>query len=149
MKRLHKLAIVGAASLVAVTESHAQSTNTPSKFYLGADGGVALQQDVSIRGGTGFVGPGGKVKFDTGFRAGLDFGYNINDSFAVEFEAGVIRNTISDIGVQHLSSVGGSAELDEVPLLVNGIYTLQLGAFKPYVGVGVGGMAGFFRSSKI
>jgi outer membrane protein W len=146
MKHLSKQTTFGAALLLAAVSSHAQSAD---KFYVSADAGVALQQDVSIRGGTGFVGPGGKMKFDTGFRAGLDFGYNINDSFAVEFEAGVIRNTITDIGIQHLSDVGGSAELDEVPLLVNGIYTLPLGAFKPYVGVGVGGMAGFFSSSRV
>src|SRR5262249_15862798 len=40
-------------------------------------------------------------------------------------------------------------QLEEIPLLINGVYTLPLGRFKPYVGVGVGAVASIFDGSNI
>jgi outer membrane protein W len=145
MNNSHKLTMAGAALMLAAASGHAQSAD---KFYLDADAGRALQQDVSIKNNSD-LGSGGNVRFDTGFRAGVDFGYNFNDSFAAQLETGVIRNTINQFGVQQLSTFGAKAELDEIPLLVNFIYKFPVGNFKPYVGVGVGGVAGIFDSSNI
>ena len=145
MKNSHKLTTVGATLLLAATGGYAQSAD---KFYVNVDGGAAFQNDVTID--PAINGPGNTIKFDTGFRAGAELGYNINRSFAVELEVGIIRNTINQAGNQPLSSYGANAELNEIPLLVNGIYTFQLkGDFKPYVGVGVGMMAGILNSSKV
>lgn len=148
MKHSNKMAIVGATLTLAAASGHAQLAD---KFYIGVDGGGAFQQDISIKNNTGFA-PGGNIQFDTGFRAGLDLGYNVCDSFAVELETGLIKNDINQVGVQSLSSFsnGSEAELDEIPLLVNLIYKFPLkSSFKPYIGVGVGGMAGIFKSSNI
>ena len=147
MKNSHKLTTAGALVLLAATSGHAQSAD---KFYVNVDGGVAFQSDVAIKGGTGFVGPGGDIKFDTGFRAGAELGYKLNRSFALELETGVIVNSINQVGIQKLSDVSASAQLDEIPLLLNCVYSFPLkGHFKPYIGVGAGMMIGIFDGSKI
>lgn len=119
------------------------------EWYVGADGGAAFQQNISIRGNTSSFGNGGDLKFDTGWRAGADVGYSFCKYFAVELDASDIHNEINAIGPNSLSSVGANAHLDEVPLLVNGVFTWPLGNFKPYVGVGVGAALGFFDGYNI
>ena len=149
MNKARGLTVVGTSLFLAAANSHAQPTNLTDKLYLDVSAGPAFQQNISIKDGTGF-GDGGDVSFDTGLRAGVDVGYNFNQSFAVELDAGVIRNTINQIGIQPLSPVGATAELDEIPLLVNGLYHFPLpGAFKPYVGAGVGVVVGIFDGSNI
>jgi OmpA-OmpF porin, OOP family len=145
MKNSYKVTPIGAALLLAAANSHANG------LYVGADGGGAFQQDVSIRNGSGFGGAAGDVKFDTGWRAGADIGYGFNKYFSAEFDGSVIYNRINTIGTQPLSvtSPGGSAHLAEAPLLINGIFTWPLGRFKPYVGLGVGAAAGFFHSYNV
>jgi opacity protein-like surface antigen len=151
MKTLHKLTLSGVAVLAAVS-SQAQSTNSTSRFFATMDGGVAWQQDARIRDNSAFLLGTGNVKFDTGFRAGATFGYNLSDTFAIALEAGVIQNDITEVGGgQKLSSFpGGRATLDQIPVLLNGVYTLPLkGAFKPYVGLGLGTVIGVFDSAHI
>src|ERR1700761_3552064 len=131
MKNTYKLATVGATLLLAATGGYAQSTNG---FYVTADGGAAFPDDTGIRSGS-INSTTGDLHFDTGFRAGMEFGYKFNDCLAVELESGIIRNTINQIGIQQLSSVNASASLDQVPLLVNGILTVPIkGPVKPYIG---------------
>jgi len=150
MKNSYKLTTVGTTLLLTALAGRAQAADSGEKFYVNVDAGGAFQTDIAIKNSTGFVGPGGDIKFDTGFRAGVEFGYNFNQSFSAELEAGIIRNTINQVGIQDLSSVGADAELDEIPLMVNGIYKIPLkGNFKPYVGVGVGAVVGIFDSSNI
>lgn len=142
----HSKKIAAATLLLAAASSHGALTDN---WYLDFGAGGAFQQNVSIKSGTGF-GPGGDVRFDPGFRIGLDLGYNLNDSFAIEFDAGMARNTINQVGIQKLNSFGANAELDEIPLLINGIYKFPLhGAFRPYVGVGIGAAISIFDSSNI
>ena len=139
---------VGATLLLAAASGHAQFAD---KLYFDVDGGGAFQQDIAIKNGTGFGNPPGNVKFDTGWRAGADVGYNFCKYFAAEVESGVIWNDINMGSSPALSAIpSAKAHLEEVPLLVNGIYKFPLeGSFKPYVGVGVGGVFGIFDSSNI
>ncbi|HEY4414999.1 MAG TPA: OmpW family outer membrane protein [Verrucomicrobiae bacterium] len=154
MNNSYKLATVGATLLLAATGGHAQSTgestgDATGHFYMNVDGGVAFQDNTEIRSGS-INSSSGDLHFDTGFRVGLEAGYQFNNYFALELESGIIRNTINAIGLQQLSSVGADASLDQVPLLVNGIFTIPLkGPIKPYIGVGVGAMAGIFSSSGV
>lgn len=149
MKKSHKLTTAGATLLLAAANGHAQFAD---KFYLDVDGGGAFQQNVAIKNNTGFniSPPSGGIHFNTGFRAGLDAGYNFCESFAVELDTGVIQNTIRTVGQYQLSAYNANAQLDEIPLLVNFIYRFPIkGSFKPYVGAGVGGVSGIFDSSNI
>ena len=135
----------GALALAAAT-SHAQSAD---KFYVAADGGAAFQDQTSIRNGNGFASVG-DVKFNTGFRAGLVLGCNWCPSFATELDASVVRNSINTIGSDDLSAFGARADLTEIPLLANAIYTVPIkGPWKPYIGFGLGAAISRFDSANI
>jgi len=147
MNKSIKLTTAGATLFLATASGSAQLSDN---FYVGVNGGAALQGNVAIINNTGFTTPSGDIQFNTGYRLGLEAGYNFNDSFAVELDAGYIQNTITTVGTSPLSTVGASAKLEEIPLLVNFIYKFPLkGSFKPYIGLGVGGMEGIFNSSNI
>jgi opacity protein-like surface antigen len=149
MNNSHKMTTVGATLLLAAASGHAQLAD---KFYLDLDGGGAFQGTVSIKNNTGFniSPPSGDIRFNTGYRAGLDAGFNLSKSFAVELDASIIQNTINTVGQFQLSTYGARAKLDQIPLLMNVIYRFPLKCpFKPYVGVGIGGVESIFDSSNI
>lgn len=143
MKNSYKAASIGATLLLAASSQAGQ-------FYLGGDGGVAFQQNTAVRDNSGFNGQSGDMKFNTGWRAGGVVGYSFCKYFSTEVDASVIYNRINQIGTMPFSSTTpGEAHLDEVPLLVNGVFTWPLGKFKPYVGVGLGAAMGIFDSKNI
>ena len=82
---------VGATLLLAAASGHAQFAD---KLYFDVDGGGAFQQDIAIKNNI-FAGIPGNIKFDTGWRAGADVGYNFCKYFAAEVDAGVIWNDIN------------------------------------------------------
>jgi opacity protein-like surface antigen len=144
MKHSLGLAVAGATLILAV-DGQAQDA---SRFYLDAKAGVALAQDTSVQASP--FGNSGSIHFDTGFRADLGLGYNLCDCFAVELEPGVVWNSIHQIASNRLSEFNSSADLYQIPIMVNGIYKFPLhGNFKPYVGVGAGAVAGLFDGSNI
>lgn len=136
--------MAGTTLLLATSAAHAGWSD---QLYLDLRGGVSLAQDADVHEDAFGLGNGGKVKFDTGFRASLALGYKITPEFAVELEGGDIRNTINAIGFNSLSPFGASADLNQVPLIASVIYEPWHGAFKPYIGVGAGGVAGIFHGS--
>jgi len=96
-----------------------------------------------------------KAKFDPGFRVDLAGGYNISDAFALELEVGVLYNPfdikgdldgrieVDNISYGYFHSGGKIKDLDlwQIPMLINGVYTFQTDSkFKPFLGVGVGGI---------
>lgn len=134
------LGVAGSTLLIAAVNTGAQD----DKWYLDADGGAAIQQDVNVKNG------GGKTVFDTGFRTGLALGYNFCDSLAAQLETGVIGNSINSISGTSLSAVGASAETYEIPMLADVIYKIPTrSGFTPYFGVGAGGAATMLRSSNV
>lgn len=139
MKKSRGLTVVGTSLLLAAANSHAQSAD---KLYLGADVGAAIPHSATIQSAP-YTGEG--IKFDTGLRAGVKLGYDLPRSFAVELDTGVIWNQ-----VHSLAGTGANADLYQFPLLVNGVYKVPLkGAFKPYVGAGIGAAVGMFDGSNI
>ena len=145
MENTSKLAVLGTVLLV-VSGGLARADGN---FYVTADGGGAFQDSMGIRSGS-INSTAGDLHFNNGFRAGMEFGYRFNDYLSAELESGFLRNGIDQIGIQRLSDVGGSADLEQVPLLVNGILTIPIkGPVKPYIGAGVGAVAGIFNSSSI
>jgi opacity protein-like surface antigen len=77
-------------------------------------------------------------KHDAGFRGGFALGYNINDSFAVEFNLQHQSNNIQKYPSAMTNATNATIGF------VNGYYFLPVGEkFKPYVGAGIGyGSAG-------
>lgn len=143
----HRVAAVGATALLAAMSGHAQVADAiASHLYIGAEGGVALAQNMAIRDGTGFNGAGGDVKFQTGWRADGYVGYNVCRYFAAQLDSGAIWNNINTIGDQPLSGVA-SAHLEQVPVVAEGIFRYPLGRFKPYLLGGAGADFGCFKGN--
>src|SRR6266511_3579310 len=65
-------------------------------FYLDADAGVSLADDVSVRR---FVvpTPGAKMKFDPGARLSVAGGYNFNEYVGAQIETGIIHNEVKSV----------------------------------------------------
>jgi opacity protein-like surface antigen len=104
-------------------------------FYLNGDVGVSFLQDLTIRN------LGTKVSFHTGSRADLSLGYNIAKQLAVEFETGVIWNSLNADNSQVITPLADRINLYQVPLLANLVYKVPLaGGITPYIGAGVGGV---------
>jgi len=105
-------------------------------FYLGADAGVAIAEDVKLKE---FIvpTPGAKMKLYDGGRLSLAGGYNFNDYMGVQLESGFMVN-----GVKSVS--GGNdfdAIISHVPLLADFVvrYDKPDCRLVPFAGVGLGG----------
>ena len=106
------------------------------KIYVRFDGGVALQQDITL---SDSVGDSEKVSFDPGARLDTQFGYSFTENWAAELEFGFIVSPVKSscaLGTDYMN-----VDLVELPLLVNVIYTQPLGRhFSIYAGGGIGGV---------
>jgi len=120
---------LGAASLAA------NACAQEREYYLNVDAGASLVQDLNIKGGN-------TIQLNPGGRIDGAFGWQFFKSLAAEFETGFTLNSVDKIGDVSVSSYGGSADIYQIPLLVNLVYTPSIhGKIKPYIGAGVGGIA--------
>lgn len=99
-------------------------------FYLNAEGGVALADQINLKR---FFGPAGgtQLDFDTGARFGASGGWNFNPFVGIEGETGFIYNSFKDV----------DASLSHVPMMANVVvrYDQPNCNWVPYAGVGAGG----------
>ena len=129
MKNLLSIACCSLAGLSLLVAGTARGQETG--FYVRADAGPALTDDVKVRD---FLGTpnAGKLKFDTGVRFDIAGGYSMTKWLDAEFETGVIRNYIKD---QHNSS------LSSVPMMVNLTFKAPVtDRIVPFIGGGAGGV---------
>jgi opacity protein-like surface antigen len=96
--------------------------------------GGLLQQDISLRS------TGQKVSFDPGFAGNLNFGLDITEALALDFQTGFSYNSINTSG--NGAAFGGNfADIYQYPIMANLIFRAPLpGGLTPYVGAGYGGM---------
>ena len=125
-----------AAALAVAATAHAgipnYSMDRPSSesgrgFYVGAQGGVNLYQDIKF---------GYDSSSKVGGFGGLKFGYVMGTALDT------VRPALELDGFynQFENSVGDAKyNLKSGALLANGIVRFALGSFQPYIGVGVGG----------
>ncbi len=116
------------------------SQDWTQNLYANVDlGGVYQQADTTLYQSTGMA---LHTTFNLGIRGDMALGYNVNQSWAVEFETGVLWNSMNKVGGVSLSSIGQSFDTYTVPFLAKVIYKVPLkGPFYPYVGIGAGGAA--------
>ena len=116
-----------------------------SGWFVTGDAGPSFVHDLNVSSSGPFsLGPPTRISFRTGVRLDLDGGYRFDDSWALEMEAGYIYNSVK------FSNGGTSAStaLHQVPLLLNGIYTLPFKwPVRPYVGAGLGGVVSTLTGS--
>jgi opacity protein-like surface antigen len=105
-------------------------------FYLNADMGVALGDDVKLRQ---FIVPlsGVDLELDPGVRVSVAGGYNFNDYVGVQLETGLIHHEVD--GVNGAGNI--DASVGHVPLLADVIFRYDKPdcRFVPYLGAGAGG----------
>jgi len=102
---------------------------------MNADVGGSLLQNVDIEN------LGARVGFNAGTRVDFSFGCNIVKQFAVEFETGVIWNSMHGSDAMIISPAADNADLFQVPLLVNLVFKAPLKCgLTPYIGGGAGGV---------
>ena len=133
MKTIQKItSVIGAAVFMSAITAQA------SNWYVSGDVGGALQQDIFDKSDVG------NLSFDPGVRADVILGYKLNDSLAVELESGIVWNSVDALRGVPLSAANQSADLYQIPILLNGTYHFQSGKFIYYIGGGVGGAASIF-----
>jgi outer membrane protein W len=130
------LNIFAADAATATSTSPVVDTAPASQLYIDANVGGSWLTDTKIAGD--------EVSFDLGVRFDFAVGYYINDTLALEFESGWIRNSVDTIGG---ASLPGNTDLTlhQVPLLVNAVYHVQSDSpWRPYIGIGLGGVVSLF-----
>jgi len=128
---------IGAVLILSATG--ACGADWVNRLYLSGDAGAAFTQSVYDKSDAT------TLTFNPGYRADLALGYNINDSWAVELESGVIGNSVDEFRGGPLSRFHQSVDLYQVPLLAKVIYNINTkSAFVPYLGAGAGGVASIF-----
>jgi opacity protein-like surface antigen len=135
------------------TESLQDQSEGPEDWtqnlYTHLDFGGSYQQSTTLNQSlvntTTNVTSSGSAKFNLGVRADVVVGYNINPSWAAEFDTGVIWNSLDSIAGVSLNQpypLNQSFDTYTVPLLVNIVYKVPLkGDLIPYVAAGAGGAA--------
>ncbi len=141
MKTFIKRSLIAGLGCLLCAGANLNAQNTG--FYVKADAGGNLTQDIDVKEFLGATLSGTKISLDPGFRAGIGAGYQFVDWAAAEVELGFMGNYINDMtGATHIHD----AMIGNVPFLVNGKLQLPTGRcpVKPYIGAGVGFSETFF-----
>jgi opacity protein-like surface antigen len=109
-------------------------------LYVHVDAGYLYQQDTtfnySASNGSSTTSSSGNISLDPGVRGDIIAGYNLNRSWAVEFNTGLLWSSSDN------STLGVSLNTYTVPILVNVLYNIPLkGPWSSFVGIGGGGAA--------
>ncbi len=139
--------ITTAAAVLVMSAVAASAQDWTQNLYAKIDGGGMFQQNATLDKTTSSSVPpaistSGTATFNFGVRGDIALGYNINKSWAAEFDTGVLWNSMDKVGNNTLGSIGQSADTYTVPFLANFIYKVPIkGPWSSYVGLGVGGAA--------
>ncbi|MBI1213795.1 MAG: outer membrane beta-barrel protein [Alphaproteobacteria bacterium] len=130
--------LLGAVAAVALTGT-ANAGQLPG-WYVGIEGGANWVDDVDVQ----IVGPSGfssttraTASFDTGWAVLATVGYAFHNHFRLEGEVGYRHNKIDTVLARFSSTTGIAGDLDELSLMANVIYDIQLGS-KTTLSLGVG-----------
>ncbi len=109
-----------------------------AQFYLGAQGGISIQDDSDAEDGN----LEGELGYSEGFAVGALGGYRfgLNDSVSLDVEAEVTYrdNDVDDLTINGVD-FDADGELTSFAFMANGWLNWHVGSgFKPYIGGGVG-----------
>jgi len=131
-------AYLGAAS-AALLMTTAATQALDFKPYVAVDSGVNLLQDLHLKAIPDVGLDSGKFSFSPGYRVGVHMGVQVQDQVAIEFAPGLAWNSLHQTVVNDTVVPGIKGEFRQIPLMVNGIYSIPLeGKLKPFVGLGAG-----------
>jgi opacity protein-like surface antigen len=128
--------VLGSAVLIPGATT-ARAEDKDQGFYLGADAGVNLADDlVSDFGSSASVSLNPGIRGD--FFAGYAFGLSDHLTLAPELELGAIYNSFGN-GSASGQNTSGGGDLVQVPLMVNAVLSYKFSPrWSTYGGVGVG-----------
>ena len=87
-------------------------------WYIAPNGGFNFVGDIKTQGV--------KIKFNTGYSIGLGIGKEISKTFALQFDAGYMKNNVGSIANESTGvelALGGSIELKQMPFMLNAIWS--------------------------
>jgi len=140
MKRiLACLLLIAACGLTLPPRVFASHPAPPLGFYYKFDMGASLLDDANVESLFGPVAPDTTMEFDTGFRLGLEMGYQVTPWFSGEFEIATAWNRVKSIS----GAYQDDADLGMLPMFLNARFQLPEDKFwiVPFAGAGVGGVA--------
>src|SRR6266487_385136 len=106
------IALFAAGAAAGVSPAlRAEEANRANKWFVGADVGLALQQDVNVKDVPGTP----KIEFDPGVRFDVVGGYHFTDQLSVTLEAGYTFNSLKSIAGTTLSGSGGDIDFYQFP----------------------------------
>lgn len=116
----------------------ASQPSPPLGFYSKIDVGAAWIDSTSVDSLFGPVAPGTTIDFDTGFRIGLELGYQVTPWFSGAFEFSTMWNRVNNIS----GAAQDDADFGMVPLFLNARVQLPEDKFwiVPFAGAGFGGV---------
>jgi opacity protein-like surface antigen len=128
-----RILTAGMAGAWLCMASSLAAQDAPGRWYLDLDGGLALQQDITIedtsQSGWFHTQFPEKASFDPGVRLDLSGGVHLARSWRTEIDLGFIYNP------------GSTLDYFQAPITGNVICTLPLhGPVSAYVGAGIGGV---------
>jgi len=148
MKRtLACLLVTITCGLTIPSRSFASQPAPPLGFYYKFDMGATWLEDATVESLFGPVAPNTTIDFDTGFRLGLEMGYQVTPWFSGEFEISTMWNRVKSI----TGSFQDDADFGMVPLFVNLRFQLPEDKFwiVPFVGAGAGGVGTWLTADDI
>ena len=134
---------ITAAAILVVSALAGHAQGWTKNLYTSVGAAYVQQQDTILSESIGTMTvPGGTSTFDSGIRGDFILGYNINKAWGVEFNTGIIWNSMDTFNGTSLSSVNQTFNTYTIPFLANLVYRIPLkGPFSAYVGAGAGGAA--------
>jgi len=149
MRSLNKIILAaGAMAALSVSAQAADVTSPNGKFYLGADAGLYVANDIKFNVTDSNNAGSGKFSFKNGYEGGVFAGYKVNRFLKAEAQVGYstadfkgVNGSFTDANANVYSgglSVGGS--MDTWTGMANAIVT-PLGdryRISPYIGGGIG-----------
>ena len=119
----------------------------PLGFYAKMDLGASWLESTSVEDLFGPVAPGTEMEFDTGFRMGLQLGYQATPWFSGEFEVSTIWSRVKSI----TGAYEDDADFGMVPFFLNARFQLPEDKFwiVPFAGAGFGGVGTWLTADDI
>jgi len=133
---------------IQMDKSGAGISRKGERISLEDDGGSGMyivpKIGLNLIPDTGYVTTLGTVNAsaDTGISLGLSIGKEISDSFAIELDVGYLHNSVSSIDILGIAATQVSVDFEQIPILLNAIWSNSSHKSKPYFGLGVGTVRG-------
>ena len=140
------VACVAFASAASATDLSVPAPINPDRFYVSFHGGYVFSSVTNDRTTPATV---DSIAYGApGYRVGGAFGKEIGSNFALEGElsyaSSAIASAVTTGGIP-IAPVSGSGSM--LTGMINGYLAGDMGAFRPYIGAGIG--AGYFTANNI